>query len=55
MSILKILHLISSFDSLSFTADAAFSVFSTTLKTNSCASQKNSRARFDYLAIGIPM
>jgi hypothetical protein len=43
-----------SFDSLSFTADAAFSVFSTTLKTSS-VSQKNSRARFDYLAIGIPI
>jgi len=43
-----------SFDSLSFTADASFSMFSTTLKSNT-SSQKNSRARFDYLAIGIPI
>lgn len=42
------------FDSLSFTADVAFNVLSTTLKTNFGA-QKNSRASFDYVAIGIPV
>jgi hypothetical protein len=42
------------FDSLSLTADVAFSAFSSTLTTNSIT-QKNSRAQFDYLAIGIPI
>lgn len=42
------------FDSLSFTADVAFSAYSTTLRTNN-VSQKNTRGKFDYLAIGIPI
>ena len=42
------------FDSLSFIADAAFSIISSTLKTNDI-SQKGTNARLDYLAIGVPL
>ncbi|MDR1757436.1 MAG: hypothetical protein LBR51_00530 [Bacteroidales bacterium] len=42
------------FDSLSFIADAALSVVSSTLKSD-LISQKNSFARFNYLTIGIPL
>lgn len=42
------------FDSLSFIADAAFSMISTTLKTNE-KTQKYMMARPNYLAIGLPL
>lgn len=42
------------FDSLSFIADAAFSVVFNTLKTTDL-SQRSTYARFDYLAIGLPL
>lgn len=44
----------STFDSLSFIADGALSIYSYTLQSSNII-QKNSRARFDYIAIGIPL
>ncbi len=42
------------FDSLSFVADVGFSITSSTLKTTG-SSQRNSYARPDYVAIGLPV
>lgn len=42
------------FDSLSFIADASFSLANSTLKTNTL-NQKGSFARFNYLTIGLPV
>lgn len=42
------------FDSLSFIADAAFSIYSSTLKTSEL-SQKTSYARPSYLVLGLPV
>jgi hypothetical protein len=42
------------FDSLSFIADASFGLYGYTQTTSNMV-QKNSRARFDYLAIGLPI
>jgi hypothetical protein len=44
----------SEFDSLSFIADASLGLYNYTQKTTNII-QKNSRARFDYLAIAIPV
>lgn len=42
------------FDSSSFNVDFAFSVFNSTLKTD-IAKHQSIRAKFDYLAIGLPI
>lgn len=44
----------SGFDSLSFLADGALSLYSYTLQSSNII-QKNSRARFDYVAIALPL